>query len=286
MDGLLNRPLFTLSGTQVTFATIVAFAVVLLVTMWASRIVRRALEHAFSLRGVRDPGTIGLAQRLSHYAVLFIGLAIALQTIGLNLGALFAAGAFFAVAVGFAMQNVAQNFVSGLLLLMERSIKNGDVLKVEGQVVRVTHIGLRSTVARTRDEEDLLIPNSILAQNAVLNYTLRDPLYRLKASVGVAYTSDLGAVMKALERAGAYFQGKVDRLQPLAILTGFGDSAVEFELHVWIDDPWRERRARSALYLAVWDALKDAGITIAYRQLDIHLDAPVVKSLETLRRAG
>lgn len=213
-------------------------------------------------------------------------MTIGLQTIGLNLGALFAAGAFFAVAVGFAMQNVAQNFVSGLLLMIERSIKNGDVLKVEGEVVRVTHIGLRSTVARTRDEEDLLIPNSILAQNIVLNYTLRDPLYRLKASVGVSYDTHLAAVMRALERAGANFKAKAERLQPLAILTAFGDSEVQFELRVWIDDPWRERRSRSSLYLAVWNALKEEGITIAYRQVDIHLDPPVVKSLEGLRKVG
>lgn len=283
IDGLLNRPLFTISGTQVTFTTIVVFAGVIVATWWISRGMRRAVERAFALRGVHDPGTIGVAKRLTHYGVLFLGLAVAFQTIGLNLGALFAAGAFFAIAIGFAMQNVAENFVAGLILLMERSIKNRDVLKVQDEVVRVKHIGLRMTVARTRNEEDLIIPNSILAQNTVLNYTLRDPLYRLGASVGVAYASDPRMVIGALERAGRTYEGRVDNMEPQVLLTGFGSSSLDFELHVWITDPWRERRAKSALCLAIWDHLKAADITIAFPQVDVHFDGPVV---ESLKKAG
>ncbi len=286
LDNLFNRPLFTISGTEITFTTIVVFGAVILGTFWISRGVGRGIERAFRMRGVTDPGTVGVTKRLAHYLVMFIGLAIALQTMGLNLGALFAAGAFFAVAIGFAMQNVAQNFVSGVILLAERSIKNGDVLKVDGEVVRVKNLGLRMTVARTRDEEDLIIPNSILAQNIVLNYTLRDPLYRLRATVGVAYSSDLRAVIRALEQAGRTYEGRVADMEPAVLLDSFGDNSVNFELHVWIDDPWRERRARSALNLAIWEALKQAGITIAFPQLDVHLDEPVVSSLEGLRRAS
>lgn len=283
LDTLLNRPLLTVSGTEITFTTIVVFAVILLVTWSISRGVNRAVARAFSMRGVTDPGTVGIARRLSTYAVTFIGLAIGLQTMGINLGALFAAGAFFAVAIGFAMQNVAQNFVSGLLLILERSIKNDDVLSIEGQVVRVKHIGMRMTVARTRDEEDLIIPNSILVQNTVLNYTLRDPLYRLRASVGVSYSSDLGVVREALEAAGRHYPSRVDQRDPLVLLTGFGDNSVNFELHVWIDDPWGERRARSALLFAIWEELKKAHVTIAFPQLDVHFDTEV---MEGLRRAS
>ena len=135
------------------------------------------------------------------YAVVAIGVVAALGTLGVNLAALVAAGAFFAVALGFAMKNIAENFVGGIILLTERTIKPGDILEVEGRVVRVTRMGLRATVARSRDDEDVIIPNAALVTNTVTNYTLRDPLYRLRTTVGVSYGSDIALVMQTLRAA-------------------------------------------------------------------------------------
>jgi small-conductance mechanosensitive channel len=286
IDALLNHELFTISNTSVTPVTIVIFATVVLLTWWLSAAFQATARRAFRLRGVSDPGVVGVAARLIHYAVMTVGLGIALQTIGFNLGALFAAGAFFAVAIGFAMQNVAQNFVSGVILLAERTIKNDDVLEVEGRVVRVTKMGLRATVARTRDEEDIIIPNSILAQNAVTNYTLRDPVYRLKAFVGVAYGSDMAKVMSTLRTAATGITERMEGRDPQVLLTDFGSHSVNFEVQVWIDDPWRARGALSSLNEAIWWALKDTDITIAFPQVDVHIDPPVMETLRALRPAG
>lgn len=271
MDRLLNTPVFTLSRTPVTVLTLVTFAVVVIATLWLSRAAHRGTERAFRLRGVADPGTTGVAARLASYAVLLLGLGVALQTIGVDLATLFAAGAFFAVALGFAMQNVAQNFIAGVLLLTERSIKPGDVLEVEGRVVRVTRMGMRATVARTRDEEDLIIPNSTLIQNTVTNYTLRDTTYRLRATVGVAYESDLNEVLRVLRTAAAGFPERLATPEPRVQLTGFGESSVDFEVLVWVEDPWRARWLRSELNQAIWWALKDAGIGIPFPQRTLHV---------------
>lgn len=270
-DGILNAPLFTISRTPVTLATLLLFAGILLATFWISRLAQRGAQRAFALRGVKDPGTIGVATRLVHYAVILLGLGIGLQTVGVDLGALVAAGAFFAVALGFAMQNVAQNFVGGIILLTERTIKPGDVLEVEGRVVRVSRMGLRATVARTRDEEDLIIPNAILVQNTVTNYTLRDPLYRLRATVGVSYDSDMRQVARVLHDAARSLPGLVEEREPRVLLTGFGDSSVNFEISVWSRDPWAARVTRSALNGAIWWALREAKITIPYPQRDVHI---------------
>jgi small-conductance mechanosensitive channel len=286
VDGILNRPLFTLSGRAVTAITLVVFFAIIVLSFWASSITQRAIDRAFKYRGMTDPGMIGITHRLTHYAVLAVGFGVALQTLGLDLGALFAAGAFFAVAIGFAMQNVAQNFVSGVILLTERTIKNGDVLEVEGDVVRVTRMGLRATVARTRDEEDIIIPNSILAQNSVTNYTLRDPLYRLKAAVGVTYSSDMAEVMRVLKEAAATVTSRVQDRPPQVLLTEFGDNSVNFEVQVWTNEPWHARQGLSALNEAIWWALKKADITIAFPQVDVHLDPPIVDSLHALRPTG
>ena len=148
--------------------------------------------------GTVAAGTVGVASRLVHYLIVVTGVGVALNTMGINLTALFAAGALFAVAIGFAMQNLTANFVSGVILLAERAIKPGDVIEFEGQMVRVRDMGIRATVARTLNDEDLLIPNSQIVQSTVSNYTFRDTLYRLRVMVGVSYASDLEVVRKTL----------------------------------------------------------------------------------------
>lgn len=229
------------------------------------------MHRGLRLRGNTDEGTAAVVARLVTYAVIAIGLGVALSTLGANLGALFAAGAFFAIALGFAMQNVAENFVGGLILLTERTIKPGDVIEVEGRVVRVTRMGLRATVARSRDDEDLIVPNASLVTNTVKNYTLRDPLYRLRASVGVSYQSDITFVMQVLRSAATGLSWRVADRDPQVILTGFADSAITFEVQVWTHDPWSARRATSALNEAVWLALRQANVSIPFPQLDVHL---------------
>ena len=280
MDRYFDIHLFDLAGTPITVATLVTFGIIILFTLVISRISEKATVRAFKIRKVTDEGTVGVAQRLVHYLVLVVGMAVALQTIGINLTALFAAGALFAVALGFAMQNIVQNFVSGVILLVERSIKPGDILKVEGARVKVVRMGIRATVVRTLADEDMILPNSVLVQNSVTNYTFRDRHYRLSAMVGVVYSSDMALVRKTLEKVAAEIPWRVNSFEPRILLRQFGSSSVDFAVSVWIDDPWRAGQRLSDLQEAIWWALKEVGITIAFPQVDVHFDQPVMSSLE------
>lgn len=271
VERILNAPLFTIGQTPVTIVTLATIGVIIVVTFILAALAARATRRAISMRGTVAAGTGAAVGRLVRYAVLLVGLTIVLQTIGLNLGALFAAGAFFAVALGFAMQDVAQNFVSGLILLGERSIKPGDVLEVEGRFVRVTHMGIRSTIARSRDDEDLIIPNGELTQNIVTNFTFRDPVYRLRSAVGVAYESDMRLVKRVLTEVAEQFPGRVEDRAPKIFMTEFGDSSVNFEVSVWLHDPWQMPVAKSDFNEAIWHALKKNKITIPFPQRDVHL---------------
>ena len=133
----INRPLFSIGDTPVTTATLLVGAAILAVTWLVSLVLQRATVRALTLRSKADPATLTIASRLVGYTVLIIGLGIALQTVGINVGALFAAGAFFAVAIGFAMQNLAQNFISGVILMTERTIKpcSIDIAVVRGSTL-------------------------------------------------------------------------------------------------------------------------------------------------------
>jgi small-conductance mechanosensitive channel len=280
LDHALDYRLFEIAGTSITLATLIIFALIIVVTLVVSWTVQRAMMRLFRVRGVRDEGTLGVARRLVHYLTLIIGLGVGLQTIGINLAALFAAGAIVAVGLGFAMQNLSQNFVSGVILLLERSIKPGDVLQVEGRFVKVTRMAMRATHARTLDDEEIIVPNSAIVQSTVTNYTLRDSFYRLRCTVGVVYSSDMTLVRRTLERVADSMEWRAKEKQPIVLLTDFGNSSVDWEVSVWIDDPWSVRRRRSDLNEAIWWALKEMGIVIAFPQLDVHFDPPVVEALE------
>ena len=286
MSGLsevLDRTFFTIGGTRVTLGGLLLLFLIAAITLGFSWLLQRLIARGARLLGVTRPGPVAVFQRLTHYVVLAIGLGVGLDTLGINLGALFAAGAIFAIGLGFAMQNIAQNFVSGVILLLEQTIKPGDVLEVEGRFVRVREMGIRATIARTLDDEEIIIPNAAIVQSTVKNYTLQDSIYRLRASVGVVYGSDMAVVKETLAAVGASMPWRNQTKSPLVLLVEFGDSAVIFEVSVWIDDPWVLRRSRSDLNEAIWWAFKEKGIVIAFPQLDVHLDRG---ALEAIRRAS
>jgi len=271
VSAFLDRELFTVTGQPITIANLAIALVIVLVAFWVSSVVQRIIQVSLNRRGIEDEGTVGATKRLTHYLIILVGMAVAVQSIGINLSTLFAAGAVVAVGIGFALQNILQNFISGLILLTERSIKPADILEVDGMIVRVVEMRARSTVARTLDEEELIIPNSLLVQSTVKNHTLRDTFYRVRARVGVSYSSDVDRVTSILLETGKAFERRHRHRDPVVLLQEFGDSSVVFELSVWIENPWFASPIRSDLNFKIWHALKKGGITIAFPQLDVHM---------------
>jgi small-conductance mechanosensitive channel len=280
---VLNAKLFDIGNTPISLATLATMVAVVIVAYLLSRLLQIAAKRALKRRGLSaESGGLGVVGRLMHYTIMLLGVGVALQTGGIALGALFAAGAVFAVGFGFAMQNIAQNFVSGVILLVERTIKPGDIIEVNDTMVRVEAMGIRATLARTLDEEDLIVPNSALVQGTVKNFSLRDALYRLRVPVGVTYGSDMTKVRSVLEAVAHAFEARESEHPPRILLTEFGSSSVDWEVSVWIGDPWNRRQAASELRQAIWDALKREDIVIAFPQVDVHFDPPVMESLSNL----
>jgi len=275
---LLDVRLFQLNGRVVTPATLAMSLAVLLVAFTASRLVKRAIARTVG-DATRPGGTGHAVGRLAHYVIVGLGFTIALQTAGVDLGALIAASAVLGVGIGLGLQSVAQNFVSGLVMLAERSIRPDDVLEVEGRLVRVLDIGFRATLVRSRDDEILIVPNSTLVQSTVRSYTLLDRMLRVRTRVGVAYESDMRQVRSVLETAARSLEGRVKEKEPVVLLLEFGSSSVDWEVSIWTDDPWNQRVGASLLRETIWNALAEAQIRIAFPQLDLHLDAPVVQAL-------
>ncbi|MFZ9887853.1 MAG: mechanosensitive ion channel family protein [Myxococcota bacterium] len=268
---LLNATLFRLHGIDVTILSVMTALVITLLTLRFGRLAEIAVRRALNARGVRSEATLVPAAKFARYLVLFTGFAIAINTVGIDLGALFAAGAVFAVGLGFAMQSIAQNFVSGVILLVERAVKPGDVVEVNESFVRIVEVGIRSTIARTLDDEELIVPNHMLAQSAVRNYTYQSSICRLRASVGVSYQSDLHLVRQTLQRVGEGMSWRAPEKPPVVLLLGFGDSAVNFELSVWTKNPWERQQCLDEMHEAIWWSFQAQNVVIAFPQLDLHV---------------
>ncbi len=283
---VLDTKLLDIGGTTLTVGTLLTAVLIVIASFVLSWMLQRAIQRGLDRRGVDTERGAGVVGRLLHYLLVVVGLGVALQTAGIRLGALFAAGAVFAVGIGFAMQNITQNFVSGVILLVERSIKPGDILQIEGEMVRIVDMGIRSTLVRTLNEENMIVPNATIVQSTVKNYTARDPLYRLRVVVGVTYSSDMSQVRRVLEAVAAQLEWRETSKDPRILLTEFGSSSVDWEVSVWIMNPWDNRQCRSLAREAIWNAFKAEGIVIAFPQLDVHFDAPIEQSFEKLAKVA
>lgn len=285
VNSLMTRPLFSIGSRPVTAWTLTTVLAILLLTFLLVWGTRRAVRRAAARAGL-DPRHADGFGKLLAYTIGVAGCAVALQTAGVELTALFTAGAVFAVGLGFAVQNIVQNFVSGLILLVERSIRPGDVLEVEKRLVRVEEIGIRTTFVRTLDDEALIVPNSTLVQSTVKSYTMQDTHFRLRILVGVSYGADMRRVRSVLESVGRSLDWRLKDKDPVVLLCDFGSSSVDWELSVWTDEPWSQRVHGSLTREAIWNAFADAGITIAFPQLDVHFDPVVNEAIARVPHAA
>ncbi len=274
----LNTTLFRLAGVEVSVLRVLVTALTLILTFILSRWIESVVHRTLAARRGEEVGSAAAVARISHHVLVIVGVMAALHFAGVNLTGLFAAGAVFAVAIGFAMQSIMQNFVSGVILLAERYITPGAILELEGQRVKLVEMGIRASIVRNRDNEDLIVPNSVLIQNTVRNFSLGGSEARVRVSVGVSYSSDIEAVSAALCRAvETVAQTEKSELYgpPDVTLSEFADSAVVFSIGCWTRQPWNIRLHRSALQFAIWNELKRDKITIAFPQLDVHvIDTP------------
>jgi small-conductance mechanosensitive channel len=210
--------------------------------------------------------------------VLVVGIFIVLENTGIHLGALTVFAGAVGVGVGFGLQNIASNFISGLVILAERPITIGDRIEVAGVAGQVQQIRARSTVIRTNDNITMIVPNTKFIDSPVTNWTYGDPRVRFRIPVGVAYGSDVSKVTEALLAAGRENPNTLKEPAPSVYLQKFGESSIDFELVVWSSEmSYRPRRYRSDLNFAVEQKLREAGIEIAFPQRDLHIRDGVLK---------
>lgn len=266
----LDRPWFVIGGTAVTLASVVSFFVFVALAFAASAFLRRGLAPLYRRRNL-DVGVQYALNRLLHYLIIALGAFLALDNLGVSVTALAGLGAILAVGIGFGLQNIAQNFVSGLILLVERPVKKGDFVEVGGVKGSVREIHARATVVTTLDNVDIIVPNGQFITEQVVNQTYDDRRVRLAIEVGVAYGSDTELVRHTLERVAAQNASVLHEPPPNVLFSEFGESSLDFKLMVWIGEPLAAPRTSSDLRFAIDQAFRDADIEIPFPQRDLHV---------------
>ncbi len=248
-------------------------ALVATIAWFASRLARRAMRNVNRFDGAQSL----LAEKLVTIIIWTIAFFVTVDVVGLDLSALAFFGGAFGLAVGFGMQKTFGNLISGIILLLDKSIKPGDVISVTDQagneaVGQIRKIGIRAISVITRDQTEHLIPNENLMVNQVVNWSYSSKDVRVKAPVGVSYDSDIELVTKLLYRAVDETPRVLQTPKPRVNLMGFGDSSVDFEIRFWIQDPEGGlANIRSDVYTRVWQLFKENDIEIPFPQRDLHL---------------
>jgi small-conductance mechanosensitive channel len=214
------------------------------------------------------PNTIALMVR---YSIITLGLIAAATAAGLRMSNLTIILGALGVGIGFGLQNIFNNLVSGFILLLERPIKIGDTIEVGTLIGTVKHIGIRASNVHTVDGAEIIVPNGNLISNEVINWTLSDNQRRIEVLVGVAYGSDPYKVQDIFMKILCSNPEIVSYPKPLVLFNNFGDSSLDFRLLFWTDnfDDWI--RIRSEVIFRIYDGLKEAGIQIPFPQRDLHI---------------
>ncbi|NJB67571.1 small-conductance mechanosensitive channel [Desulfobaculum xiamenense] len=218
------------------------------------------------------PSVRVLLVKLLKIFILVVVVMTALSSVGINLTALAVFSGAVGVGVGFGLQKVAANLISGFILLMDRSIKPGDVVEVGGVYGWITDLRARFVSVVTRDGKEILIPNEDLITSQVVNWSFTDRNVRLKIPVGVAYGCDPRKAIELMLDAARAVPRVLSNPEPVCHLVNFGDSSVDLELRLWIQDPENGLvNVRSAVLLGIWDRFRDNGIEIPFPQRDVHI---------------
>jgi small-conductance mechanosensitive channel len=269
--------LFSVSETPVTGGDILKALLILIVAFLLSRGTRHAIQRISDGESGGAQASLYTLGRLSHYAIIILGLFIALTSLGFNFGTLALVAGALSVGIGFGLQSIVNNFVSGLIILFEHSLRVGDYIELDtGLTGTVKSINVRSTLINTNDNIDIVVPNSEFVTTRLTNWTLGEHILRIRIPFGVAYGSDKELVKKAATEAAAEVSYTLTHMRgrdPEVWLTEFGDNSLNFLLLVWVNRQGARSptRARAAYLWELETKLSEYNIEIPFPQHDLHL---------------
>jgi small-conductance mechanosensitive channel len=272
ITGLLDRVGFSLGDRRFSLLTVFQIFVALVTLYVVVRLINRVVGHSIKRASGLDATQQLLAQKLAGIIVLVIAFFVGIDLIGIDLTALAVFSGALGLAVGFGLQKTFGNLIAGIILLMDRSIKPGDVIAVGDSFGAVNKIGVRAVSIVTREGKEHLIPNEILMTEEVVNWSYSSRDVRIAIPVGISYNSDMALAERLMTEATTSIDRVLKSPGPKVWMRGFGESSVDFEVRVWIRDPEEGVAAiKSAILKKLWVLFKENGIELPFPQRDIRV---------------
>jgi len=269
---LLDSMSFKLGDVRLSPLVVMKAGILLWLSLWFSNVLATFLDHRLDGSENVSPAMRVLSVKLLHIGLITAAFLITFSAVGIDLTALAVFGGALGVGLGFGLQKIFSNLVSGFILLFDRSIKPGDVISVGQTFGWINHLSARYVSVITRDGIEHLIPNELLITERVENWSFSDNLVRLKVPVGIHYQANVRLAIQLCIDAASATPRILAKPEPKCLMKNFGDSSVDLELRVWIDDPSNGRsNVLSEVLLGIWDRFHQHDIEIPYPQRDLHL---------------
>jgi small-conductance mechanosensitive channel len=272
MTTMLDRQSFTIGDLRISLLVVLKTTVLLVVGLWMAIVLGNFIDKRIQHTTDLTPSIQILLGKLVRVSLVALAIAIVLNTVGINLSALAWFSGAVGVGVGFGLQKIVSNLVSGIILLVDKSIKPGDLITVGEDAGWVSTISARYTLVTLRDGREVLVPNEDLVTQRVVNWSHTNDQVRLEVQFGVSYASDPHAVQKIALATVVGMPRILSTPNPTCVLAKFGDSSLDFKLRFWIGDPINGiGNIRSEIMFALWDAFKREGIEIPYPVRDVRV---------------
>ncbi len=269
--GLVFGTPWSIGSWSISLGEILTFVIAVWLAVTVAGAIRALLRDDVLSRVELPRGVPDTVSSVAYYVIIALGFLFAVGAAGIDLSRITILVGALGVGIGFGLQNIVNNFISGLILLFERPIQLGDTIEVGGLMGNVQAIGIRASTVRTFDGAEVIVPNADLISTQVTNWTLSDRTRRLETPIGVAYGSDPAKVLSILQEVAARNPKVLTNPEPTALFVGFGDSSLNFSLRAWTADFESWLVVRSELYTQIYAALAEAGIEIPFPQRDLHL---------------
>lgn len=267
----MDRARFQAGEFRLSLLGIVQGIALFVFLLWLAAFAARLLENQIGRIGISPSGRV-LLGKVVYVALAAVAIMVALTSIGIDFTAIAVFAGALGVGAGFGLQKIVSNFVSGIILLLDRSIKPGDVIEIGDAYGWIEKLSGRYVAIITRDGKEYLIPNEDLITQQVINWSYTDRTVRFKIGVGISYGSDVRKAMELMLEAAKCNPRALEDPAPAVRLTGFGDSSVDLELRVWLKDPEGGTvNVMSDIRLAIWDLFHENGIEFPFPQRDIHI---------------
>jgi len=263
---------FNIGAQRISLLNVLTGLLAILVTMLAAMWLGRMLEHRVMATDKLDMNLRVVMSKVIRAALVILGILIALPLAGIDITVLSVFGGALGVGIGFGLQKIASNYVSGFIILLDRSIHPGDVLTVDGRFGKVTQLTTRYLVLQSNDGTEAIIPNETLVSSTVINHSYTNRQIRIGLPVQVSYQSDLNVAMQIMKQAAANQPRVLTEPETKVYLKSFGDNGINLEMGIWINDPEEGQLGlTSDINMEIWSKFQQAGIEIPFPQRDIRI---------------